>query len=82
MLSDKKKLTRPLPSTRTTLDQAKCLNDLPTVMAQYDYLKDNIAPGEKISALKQCQKAFGPKFRPHLSQDEEPFEVLNLLERL
>ena len=51
-------------------------------MAQYDYLKDNIAPGEKISALKQCQKAFGPKFRPHLSQDEEPFEVLNLLERL
>ena len=47
-------------------------------MAQYDYLKDNIAPGEKISALKQCQKAFGRKFRPHLSQDEEPFEVLTL----
>ena len=47
-------------------------------MAKYDFLKDNIAPGEKISALKQCQKAFGPKFKPHLSQNEEPFEVSKL----
>ena len=47
-------------------------------MAKYDFLKDNIAPGEKISALKQCQKAFGPKFKPHLSQNEEPFEVLKI----
>jgi hypothetical protein len=44
-------------------------------MAKYDYLANSKAPGEKVSAKKQCQKAFGSTFTPHVKK-EEPFEVV------
>ncbi len=66
---------------RTTINQAKCLNDLPSVMAKYDYLKEKIAPGEKVSAIKQCQKAFGRDFFPHVTS-KEPFEVITRSARI
>ena len=58
----------------TTENQSKCLNDLPPVMSEYDYLADQKAPGEKFKAFDQCKKAFGNSFSPHL-QEESPFEV-------
>lgn len=53
-----------------------CLDDLPGVVERYDYLLagGNRAPGDSIKSTDQCQKAFGPKFRPHV-KDEKPFEV-------
>lgn len=64
-----------LIALRTTRGQAACLNDLPTVMDHYDYLKEQIAPGEKFSALEQCKRAFGPNFVPHVQPNTPPFEV-------
>ncbi|TRY70666.1 hypothetical protein TCAL_09680 [Tigriopus californicus] len=58
-----------------TRNQAKCLDDMPEIMAKYDYLKDSKAPGDKFKAIEQCQKAFGQDFKPH-KKDEKPFEDL------
>lgn len=58
-----------------TSDQAKCLNDLPKVMEQYDYLSAQKLPGILYSALEQCVKAFGEKFVPHVKSDS-PYEDL------
>ncbi len=44
-------------------------------MDQYDYLSDGLAPGDKVKAIEQCQKAFGSKFVPHVKPGEKPFEV-------
>ncbi len=44
-------------------------------MEEYDYLREGLSPGDKVSAIQQCQKAFGSKFVPHVKASEKPFEV-------
>ena len=58
---------------RVTKDQAVCLDDLPELMDNYDYLKEKVSPGEKFKSIDQCKKAFGRDFRPHV-KNESPFE--------
>ncbi len=50
------------------------MDDVPTPSARYDFLREKLSPGEKFTALQQCQKAFGSKFAPHV-KSEPPFEV-------
>ncbi len=63
------------PLFRADRSQAECLEDLPEVIDQYDYLKEQIAPGAKVKSTHQCQKAFGPRFLPHVIPNEPPYEV-------
>merc|ERR1712117_233528 len=58
-----------------TLPQASCLDDLPALMDLYDFTSEGLLPGEKFSALQQCQQAFGSLFKPHM-QNQSPFEDL------
>lgn len=67
-------LTRFLTGQETS-SQASCLDDLPALMDLYDFTKEGLLPGEKFSALAQCQQAFGSLFKPHM-QDQSPFEEL------
>ena len=59
----------------STKTQASCLNDVPTTVARYDFLKEGQRPGEQYNALEQCQQSFGPNFVPHVKPKEPPFEV-------
>jgi hypothetical protein len=58
-----------------TAPQATCLDDLPALMDLYDFTAEGLLPGEKFSALAQCQQAFGSLFKPHM-QSQSPFEDL------
>ena len=62
-------------TSRLTRQQATCLDDQPSVMERYDFTKDGLQPGEKYSAMNQCQQAFGLVFRPHV-REQSPFEDL------
>ena len=55
-------------------NQAICLDDLPPMIEKYNYLKDDIRPGEKFNAKKQCQQSFDKSFIPHVTKTS-PFEV-------
>lgn len=55
--------------------QPVCLDDLPPTLARYDYLKENLRPGEKFNAFQQCQQSYGTSFIPHVKK-ESPFEDL------
>ena len=55
-------------------NQAICLDDLPPMIEKYNYLKDDIRPGEKFNAKKQCQQSFDKSFIPHVTKNS-PFEV-------
>ena len=59
----------------STKTQASCLNDVPTTVARYDFLKEGQRPGEQYNALEQCQQSFGSNFVPHVKPKEPPFEV-------
>lgn len=48
---------------------------MPDIVDGYDYLKENVLPGEKFTAMEQCQRAFGRRFVPHVKPDESPFDV-------
>ena len=55
-------------------NQAICLDDVPPMIEKYNYLKDDIRPGEKFNAKKQCQQSFDKSFIPHVT-NISPFEV-------
>ena len=61
---------------RATRDQAKCLNDIPVPERHYDFLREGNAPGDQFKAIDQCHQSFGPKFVPHVKENEPPFEVV------
>ena len=44
------------------------------MIEKYNYLKDDIRPGEKFNAKKQCQQSFDKSFIPHVT-NISPFEV-------
>ena len=67
-------LTQFLTSS-STREQASCMDDLPPVMDLYDFSAEGLLPGEKFSAMEQCQQAFGSLFRPHV-RSNSPFEDL------
>ena len=62
-------------TSSSTRDQASCMDDLPQVMDIYDFASEGLLPGEKFSAMDQCQQAFGSLFRPHV-RSNSPFEDL------
>ena len=43
-------------------------------MDNYDFNSEQQLPGEKISAMEQCQQSFGGTFKPYLKDDQPPFE--------
>ena len=63
-------------TNRVTKNQAKCLDDLPNPVQRYDFLRDGKLPGEEYQAIKQCQQSFGPTFKPHVKENEAPFDVI------
>ena len=67
-------LTYFLTGSETRL-QATCLDDIPTIMDDYDFNTEQLLPGEKVSALDQCVKSFGIEFKPYL-KTQPPFEDL------
>ena len=47
------------------------------MIEKYNYLKDDIRPGEKFNAKKQCQQSFDKSFIPHVTSIS-PFEVISI----
>jgi len=58
-------------------DQSSCLDDLPQGRAKFSFLSksESLPGGGQVKAIDQCKRAFGDDFRPHVKEDEEPFEV-------
>ena len=54
--------------------QATCLDDIPTIMDNYDFNSEQQLPGEKVSAMDQCVQSFGTTFKPYLKPGQPPFE--------
>ena len=51
------------------------MNDIPVPERHYDFLREGNAPGDQFKAIDQCHQSFGPKFVPHVKENEPPFEV-------
>jgi len=51
------------------------LENVPKVVRRFDYLREDVLPGDQVKAIDQCIKAFGSDFKPHVKKNEEPFDV-------